>query len=253
MPEREKLYVDAIAALYLIDYVLRTELQSGDAARVKKAKDDAVAKNKEKRDEKKLRREFLRGLEAVVAACPDDIEAKAFLAIQSWRNEDHGIAISSHGAVDALLDQVFAKAPRHPAHHYRVHLWDDEKAARALASAAALGDSAPGIAHQWHMAGHIYAELNRHAEAAWQQEASGRVDHAHMQSRPRAAVPDPQLRAQPGVVGAQLVVRRPRRRRAGGAARRAAARDADRLFDRAAPGVRLAVLLLMAVKPTESP
>ena len=179
LPEREKLYVDSIAALYQIDDALRQELQSGDAERVKKAKEAIVGKKE--RNEKKLWRDYVRGLEAVVFACPDDIEAKALLAIQNWRNQDHGIDISSHGAVNALLDQVFAKAPRHPAHHYRVHLWDGEKAERALKSAAALGDSAPGIAHQWHMAGHIYAKLDRHAESAWQQEASGRTDHAHMQ------------------------------------------------------------------------
>ncbi|MFY9342150.1 MAG: redoxin domain-containing protein [Planctomycetota bacterium] len=178
LPEREKLYVDAIAGLYQIDEALRTELQSGDAAKVKKAK-DTIAGKKE-RDEKKLQRGFVRGLEAVVAACPDDLEAKAFLAIQSWRNVDHDIPISSHGAVNALLDQVFAVAPLHPAHHYRIHLWDREKAERALASAAVNGDTAPGIAHQWHMSGHIFAKLDRHREAAWQQDASGRVDHAHM-------------------------------------------------------------------------
>jgi peroxiredoxin/tetratricopeptide (TPR) repeat protein len=178
LPERERLYVDAIAGLYQIDDALRKELQSGDAARVAAAK--ATVVGKQERDEKKLRRAFVRALEAVVAAAPDDLEAKAFLAIQSWHNDEHGIPISSHGAVDALLDQVLAKAPRHPAHHYRVHLWDGEEPERALRSAAALGDSAPAIAHQWHMAGHTYAELHRHAEAAWQQEASGRVDHAHM-------------------------------------------------------------------------
>ena len=65
---------------------------------------------------------------------------KALLAIQCWRNQDFGLEITSHAAVDALLDAVFAKAPNHPAHHYRVHLWDGEKAERALRSAAAIGD-----------------------------------------------------------------------------------------------------------------
>ncbi len=179
VPANERLWIDALATLYQIDDVLRADLQSSDAEKVKQAKVAVVAKKE--RDEKKLHREFLRGLETVVAACPDDIEAKAFTAIQSWRNVDHGIDISSHAAVDALLAQVFAKAPKHPAHHYRIHLWDREKGERALQSAASNGDSAPGIAHQWHMAGHIYAKLHRHPEAAWQQEASGRVDHAHMQ------------------------------------------------------------------------
>ncbi|MFN8825037.1 MAG: redoxin domain-containing protein [Planctomycetota bacterium] len=180
LPERERLYVDAIAVLYQIDDALRGELQSGDAARVQKAIDDTIGKAKGGRDEKELQRAFLKGLEAIVAACPDDVEAKALLAIQCWRNRDFGLEITSHAAVDALLDAVFAKAPHHPAHHYRVHLWDAEKAERALRAAAAIGASAPGIAHQWHMAGHVYAKLDRHAEAAWQQEASSRTDHAAM-------------------------------------------------------------------------
>tara|TARA_R110002095_G_scaffold138770_1_gene120624 strand:- start:225 stop:1790 length:1566 start_codon:yes stop_codon:yes gene_type:complete len=32
----------------------------------------------------------------------------------------------------------------------------------------------------WHMPGHIYSRLNRYQDAVWQQEASARVDHAHM-------------------------------------------------------------------------
>jgi hypothetical protein len=42
----------------------------------------------------------------------------------------------------------------HPAHHYRIHLWDDEKPARALVSASLCGQTSPGIAHMWHMPGH---------------------------------------------------------------------------------------------------
>ena len=75
---------------------------------------------------------------------------------------------------------MFAVEPMHPAHHYRIHLWDDEKPARAVESAALCGQTSPGIAHMWHMPGHIYSELHRYADAAWQQEASARVDHAHM-------------------------------------------------------------------------
>jgi peroxiredoxin len=32
----------------------------------------------------------------------------------------------------------------------------------------------------WHMPGHIYSKTKRYADACWQQEASARVDHAHM-------------------------------------------------------------------------
>ena len=69
----------------------------------------------------------------------------------------------------------------HPgAHHYRIHLWDGAKPACAEKSAAAFGKTAPGIAHAWHMPGHTYTGLQRYADAAYQQEASARVDHAYM-------------------------------------------------------------------------
>ena len=68
----------------------------------------------------------------------------------------------------------------HPAHHYRIHLWDAERAENALASAALCGQTSAGIAHMWHMPGHIYSKTKRYDDACWQQEASARVDHAHM-------------------------------------------------------------------------
>jgi peroxiredoxin len=49
-----------------------------------------------------------------------------------------------------------------------------------LNSAAQCGQAAPDIAHMWHMPGHIYSRLKRYSDGAWQQEASARVDHAHM-------------------------------------------------------------------------
>jgi peroxiredoxin len=183
LPRYERLWVDAYARFYRIDDAAQADLRSGDPARLKKG-EEAVAKANEKREQpekERLDRELIKDLGRIVHEFPEDIEAKARLALQIWLAYDWGggVQIVSHAAVDALLDQVFAKAPRHPAHHFRVHLWDQEDAARALKSAAAIGDSAPGIAHQWHMAGHIYAKLHRHAEAAWQQEASARVDHAY--------------------------------------------------------------------------
>ncbi len=138
------------------------------------------ADDKDRKDDKTRRRELVRALEKILLEYPDELEAKAFLAVQIWQNGDHGLPINSHMAVDALLSEVFAAEPMHPAHHYRIHLWDKEKPERALESAARCGASAPSIAHMWHMPGHIYSGLHRYGEAAWQQEASARVDHAHM-------------------------------------------------------------------------
>ncbi len=137
-------------------------------------------------DNTERRKQYIKALEAIVQDNPKDIEAKAFLALQIWVNADwmterlKQIPISSYQAVDALLDQVFEVDPMHPAHHYRIHLWDNEKPARAVKSAALCGQTSPGIAHMWHMPGHIYSDLHRYADAAWQQEASARTDHAYM-------------------------------------------------------------------------
>ncbi|MBL8754688.1 MAG: redoxin domain-containing protein [Planctomycetes bacterium] len=185
VPKYEQLWIDAFAAFHGVDDAARTELRSGDAARAQKQKDALVAANKGRTTEQKDKpyRQLVKDLGTLVHEFPDDVEAKAFLAVYVWHAYDwgSGIPIVSHAAIDALLDVVFAKVPDHPAHHYRIHLWDQEKAERALRSCPQIGGAAPGIAHQWHMAGHIYAKLDRHLEAAWHQDASGRVDHAHMQ------------------------------------------------------------------------
>lgn len=132
------------------------------------------------RDKTERLERYTSELEKLVYDYPDDIELMALLVCQMWQNSGAGISIQSHLAVDALLDRVFQVNPRHPAHHYRIHLWDYRRAEKALESAAWCGPSAPGIAHMWHMPGHIYSKLNRYHDAVWQQEASARVDHAHM-------------------------------------------------------------------------
>lgn len=153
LTERETMYVDALEAYY------------SDAKKDKdKERHDGLAK----------------AFERIIYKFPDDIEAKALLGLQLWLNRSHGTPIASHLAVDALLNDVLAVQPMHPCHHYRIHLWDDEKPAWAVNSAARCGQSAPGIAHMWHMSGHIFSDLQRYADAAWQQEASARVDHAYM-------------------------------------------------------------------------
>lgn len=149
--ERERLWIESLEHFYLGD----------------------------EKDAKKRSRRRIRDWEEIIHQYPDDIEAKAFLAVAIYQNRRYH-PIGSYQAVDALIQQVLDAQPMHPAHHYRIHLWDYEKSKRALASAALCGQSAPGIAHMWHMPGHIFSRLHRYAEAAWQQEASARVDHARM-------------------------------------------------------------------------
>jgi peroxiredoxin len=155
--------------------------KNGVTPREAKYIDALDAFHKADANKKKERAEaYTKALERILYDNPEDIEAKAFLALQLWQNRSAEIPISSNLAVAALLKEVLAVEPMHPCHHYMIHLWDSERAEFALDSAAKCGPAAPGIAHMWHMPGHIYSRLKRYHDAAWQQEASARVDHAHM-------------------------------------------------------------------------
>jgi peroxiredoxin len=185
---RERLYLEALAAYYEDsgrDDQTDAEKEVGEES--PKSGGDQQSTDKPMKDsddgkketEKRLKQKYLDDLETIVNEFPDDIEAKALLANQRWAFRET-IPIDDPEKVNELLDDVFKVEPMHPAHHYRIHLWDDVNAERALTSAARCGQSAPAIAHMWHMAGHTYSKLHRHEEAAWQQEASARVDHAYM-------------------------------------------------------------------------
>lgn len=151
IPRREFLYMESLANFYLGD---------------------------EKNDVEKHRK-YVRALEQIIEEFPDDLEAKALLAFKVWENNGRS-KISSYTATDALSREITAAKPLHPVNHARIHLWNYEADRRALDSAARCGQGSPGIAHMWHMPGHTYAGVHRYADAAWQQEASARVDHAYM-------------------------------------------------------------------------
>ncbi len=158
---REQMWIDALAVFYADDT-------------------EAEKKLNKKEREKQRYGDYADRLRSIAEAYPEDVEAKAFLAVQLWINKGKGWPIKDYEENEKLLQSVLEVAPNHPIHHYRIHTWDDKDAKRALTSAAQCGQSAPGIAHMWHMPGHIYSKLHRYQDAAWQQEASARVDHAHM-------------------------------------------------------------------------
>ena len=151
IPRREFLYMESLAKFYLT----------------------------EEKDEAEKHRRYVKALEQIIEEFPADLEAKTFLTFKIWENQGRQ-KISSHIATDALAQQILAVKPMHPIHHARIHLWNSEADRRALDSAAKCGQGAPGIAHMWHMPGHTYSTLHRYADAAWQQEASARVDHQYM-------------------------------------------------------------------------
>lgn len=165
---REQKYIDALNA-----YIPKKEKASKDGK--KKTNDKGAKEAKKKRAEN-----YTKALENIAIEFPEDLEAKAFLALQLYDNRRDGIPILSYLATDGLMEDIFRQEPMHPTHHFRIHLWDYKKPERAVKSASLCGQSAPNIAHMWHMPGHIFSRLKRYEDAVWQQEASARVDHAHM-------------------------------------------------------------------------
>ena len=170
--DREKRLIEALSARFV-------EPSEKDVAKdvVKEVVKD---KSKSKKTSGSRFRNYIQAIDKLAQDYPDEIEFKAMLAVQMWEGEKKDVEISSRMAVEALLKEVFQVNPRHPAYHYQIHLWDNQKPELALRAAANCGQSGPGIAHLWHMPGHIYSKLHRYQDAAWQQEASARVDHHHM-------------------------------------------------------------------------
>lgn len=132
-------------------------------------------------DEKTRRNGFQEGLDEIIQDFPDDINARAWYAQAAWEGGRVNGGVGNRKGVDITIQSVMDKQANHPgAHHYRIHLWDGVKPIRAVSSAEKFGIVAPGIAHAWHMPGHTYTGLQRYPQAAYQQEASARVDHAYM-------------------------------------------------------------------------
>ena len=65
-------------------------------------------------EEKKKRAEdYTQALEDIALEFPEDLEAKALLALQLYLNRQEEIKGLSHLAIDALLNQIFQKQPIH--------------------------------------------------------------------------------------------------------------------------------------------
>jgi peroxiredoxin len=166
------------------EFIAEAKMQADKATPRERAYIDALDRyfNASNRDAADRRRDLATAYESIAHKFPADLEAKAFLVWQLWDNHQHGAGLGSRLAVDALVGEILAVEPRHPAHHYRIHVNDGPNGdqARALASAAACGPVAPAVPHMWHMPGHIYVNAKRYADAAWQMEAALRLEHAHL-------------------------------------------------------------------------
>ena len=131
-----------------------TELEKMYVAAVA-ARRDAEAKDPEEA--------FVKGMRALLAAHPDEVEAQLDLALMIMRGftlpEKKPVAPGSTEAV-TILRGLLAKAPEHPGlHHYIIHGFEGSTFAKdAWPSCEKYSQLVTNIPHALHMPGHIYSQ-----------------------------------------------------------------------------------------------
>lgn len=157
---RERLYIDAVEARYSGE---RTTVQNNGFLGASES--------------------YRRALRKIVAAYPDDNEAKLFLALASMSGyERDGTPLPGTVEAIALCQLVLTKEPHHPgAHHYLIHATEAGKRPQdGVPHADVYGTLAPKIGHAVHMPGHIYIHVDRWEDAARAFEGSVAVDREYM-------------------------------------------------------------------------
>lgn len=114
---------------------------------------------------------FVKGLRAVLAKYPNEVEAQLDLALMIMRGfsvlDKKALAPGSTEAV-AILRGLIAKVPDHPGlHHYIIHGFEGSSFAKdAWPSCEKYTQLVPNIPHALHMPGHIYSQTGRWTDAA---------------------------------------------------------------------------------------
>jgi peroxiredoxin len=150
--EREQLYIEALEAQLLPDPL---HDKGGD------------------KDSEEHYRRYKKILETICVKFPDDVEARALLALANMGDSRYG--------TELILREILARQPNHPgAHHYRIHNWDYHEPEQALESCRKYTELVPGIGHAQHMPGHIYSIVGMWHEAAISMDAATRVEKRYM-------------------------------------------------------------------------
>ncbi|MDQ6699621.1 MAG: hypothetical protein M3Z36_05490, partial [Acidobacteriota bacterium] len=113
---------------------------------------------------------YVQGLRKVVAAYPNEVEAKSYLALHLMRGFTTPDRAPRPGSMEAaaLLRELVAKAPDHPGvHHYIIHGFEGSTFARdAWPSCRRYSELVTNIPHALHMPGHIWAQTGKWDDAA---------------------------------------------------------------------------------------
>lgn len=137
--------------------------------------------------EKEPEEAFVRGMRALLAKYPDEVEAKLDLALMIMR----GFALpekkpKSGTSMEAaeILRGLLPKAPDHPGlHHYIIHGFEGSTFAKdAWPSCEKYGALVPNIPHALHMPGHIYSQTGRWDDAVKAFGAAAQSEREYMKA-----------------------------------------------------------------------
>lgn len=105
---------------------------------------------------------------AVFDRFPEDVDAGAFAALARLATAPRDPGFTEQRAVGGLLEELHARAPRHPGvYHYAIHAYDHQPLAElGLPFARGYEDMAPEVPHALHMPSHIFTRLGYWEEAA---------------------------------------------------------------------------------------
>lgn len=130
--------------------------------------------------------DHIAGLRKLVAAYPDDLEAKSILGLALLDGFDSVTREPRKNTMEglALLEGVVAKDDNNfGSHHYLIHGWEGSKTPeRAWHACKRYPELVPNIPHALHMPGHIYAQSNRIDDAVKAFEAAADNERGYLKA-----------------------------------------------------------------------
>lgn len=128
--------------------------------------------------------DHIAGLRRLVAAYPDDLEAKSILGLALLDGFDSVTKEPRAHTLEglALLEEVVARDDNHfGAHHYLIHGWEGSRTPqRAWHACERYPALVPNIPHALHMPGHIYAQSDRVDDAVQAFAAAADTELAYL-------------------------------------------------------------------------
>jgi thiosulfate/3-mercaptopyruvate sulfurtransferase len=130
--------------------------------------------------------DYIKGLRAIAAAHPNEVEAKTYLALHlmsGFTTPEMQPRPGSMEAIEILRDLLKAAPDHMGVHHYVIHGWEGSTIAKeAWESCRRYPQLVTNIPHALHMPGHIWAQTGKWQEAVESFEAAAANERGYMKA-----------------------------------------------------------------------